>query len=45
MVVDKLSEAILRSEFRSGDTAMIDAVDGQIVLRPAQVAAMANADK
>ena len=45
MVVDKLSEAILRSEFRSGDTALIDAVDGQIVLRPAQVAAMANADK
>jgi len=45
MVVDKLSEAILRSEYRSGDTAIIDAVDGQIVLRPAQIAAMANADK
>ena len=45
MVVDKLSEAILRSEFRPGDTALIDVKDGQIVLRQAPVAAMASIDK
>jgi len=33
LVIDKLSEAILRSEFRPGDTAVVDVKDGQIVLR------------
>jgi ATP-dependent Clp protease ATP-binding subunit ClpC len=45
LVIDKLSEAILRSEFRAGDTALIDVEDGQIVLRPAPVAVLASADK
>ena len=45
LVVDKLSEAILRSEFHDGDTALIDVKDGQIILRQAPVAAMASADK
>ncbi|MDO9333297.1 MAG: ATP-dependent Clp protease ATP-binding subunit [Dehalococcoidales bacterium] len=33
MIVDKLSEAILRSEFRNGDTVVADVEDGHIVLR------------
>jgi ATP-dependent Clp protease ATP-binding subunit ClpC len=33
LVVDKLSEAILRGEFRSGDTAVADVQDNQIILR------------
>jgi ATP-dependent Clp protease ATP-binding subunit ClpC len=45
MVVDKLSEAILRSEFRTGDTAVIDVQDGQIILRPVAVPEMASAEK
>jgi ATP-dependent Clp protease ATP-binding subunit ClpC len=45
LLVDKLSEAILRSEFRTGDTALIDVKDGQIILCQAPVAAMASADK
>jgi hypothetical protein len=43
--VDKLSEAILRSEFRTGDTALIDVEGGEIVLRPAPIPELANADK
>jgi ATP-dependent Clp protease ATP-binding subunit ClpC len=45
MVVDKLSEAILRSEFRTGDTAVIDVQDGQIILRPVAVPELASAEK
>jgi ATP-dependent Clp protease ATP-binding subunit ClpC len=37
LVIDKLSEAILRSEFRPGDTAVVDVKDGQIVLRQLDV--------
>ncbi|MDD5189745.1 MAG: ATP-dependent Clp protease ATP-binding subunit [Dehalococcoidales bacterium] len=33
LVIDKLSEAVLRSEFRPGDTAVVDVKDGLIVLR------------
>jgi hypothetical protein len=33
MIVDKLSEAILRSEFRKGDTAGADVEDEHIVLK------------
>jgi ATP-dependent Clp protease ATP-binding subunit ClpC len=40
MIVDKLSEAILRSEFRKGDTAVVDVEDGHIVLKQAAVAAL-----
>jgi ATP-dependent Clp protease ATP-binding subunit ClpC len=42
LVIDKLSEAILRSEFRAGDTAVVDVEDGQIVLRQPQVPVMAG---
>jgi len=45
LVVDKLSEAILRGEFSSGDTAIVDVQDGQIVLHPAKAVAMAVSDK
>jgi len=44
LVVDKLSEAILRGEYHNGDTAVIDVKDGQIILCQAPMAAMANAD-
>ena len=40
MVIDKLSEAILRSEFRHGDTAVVDVEDGNIVLKQAQEVAL-----
>jgi ATP-dependent Clp protease ATP-binding subunit ClpC len=45
LVVDKLSEAILRGEFRSGDTAVVDVQDGQVVLRQPPVAVLAASDK
>ncbi len=45
LVVDKLSEAILRSEFRSGDTVLVDEKDGQIILRQAPVEVLAGESK
>jgi len=45
MIVDKLSEAILRSEFRSGDTAVADVEDGHIILRQAVEAALVGESK
>jgi ATP-dependent Clp protease ATP-binding subunit ClpC len=45
MIVDKLSEAILRSEFRSGDTAVADVEDGHIVLKQAAEAALVGESK
>jgi len=45
MVVDKLSEAILRSEFRPGDTAIADVEDGHIVLRQQPVGVLAGESK
>jgi ATP-dependent Clp protease ATP-binding subunit ClpC len=45
LVVDKLSEAILRGEYRSGDTAVVDVEDGKIVLRPPRVEALAGETK
>jgi ATP-dependent Clp protease ATP-binding subunit ClpC len=45
MIVDKLSEAILRSEFRKGDTAVADVEDGHIVLKQAAVAALVGESK
>jgi len=32
-VEDKLSEALLRSEYRSGDTVVVEVEDGEVVLR------------
>jgi len=34
MVEDRLSEALLRGEFKPGDTLVVDAQDGEIVIRP-----------
>ena len=44
MVADKLSEELLRSSFRAGDTVVIDAEDGEIVLRTAPVGALLGDD-
>jgi ATP-dependent Clp protease ATP-binding subunit ClpC len=45
MIVDRLSEAILRSEFRKGDTVVADVEDGHIVLKQAAVAALVGESK
>jgi ATP-dependent Clp protease ATP-binding subunit ClpC len=36
MVEDHLSEAWIRGEFQSGDTALVDCEDGEIVVHPAE---------
>jgi ATP-dependent Clp protease ATP-binding subunit ClpC len=45
MVEDKLSDALLRGHFRAGDTAVIDLENGEIVIHPAAVGALAGDDK
>mgnify|MGYP000179700986 CR=1 FL=1 len=45
MVEDKLSEDLLRGKFQSGDTVVIDAEDGEIVVHPAPVEALLRDDK
>jgi ATP-dependent Clp protease ATP-binding subunit ClpC len=45
MVVDKLSEAILRGDFHAGDTAIADVEDGNIVLKQPPVGALAGDSK
>jgi len=42
MVADKLSEDLLRGRFRGGDTVVVDAVDGEIVVNPQAVGALAG---
>jgi len=42
LVVDKLSEAILRGQFRAGDTAIVDVQDGQIILHSSADSAAAG---
>jgi len=42
LVADKLSEDLLRGRFRSGDTVIVDAVDGEIVVNPQAVGALAG---
>jgi hypothetical protein len=37
-VEDPLSEALLRGDFGTGDTVLVDYEDGQIVLRTLEVA-------
>ena len=44
MVADKLSEDLLRSKFRAGDTVQVDVEEGEIVLRPEAVGALAGDD-
>ncbi len=45
MVEDKLSESLLRGEFRAEDTAIVDLEKGEIVVHPAAVEALAGDDK
>jgi ATP-dependent Clp protease ATP-binding subunit ClpC len=45
MVEDKLSESVLRGKFQPGDTAVIDVEEGEIVVHPAAVEALAGEDK
>ena len=40
MVEDKLSDSLLRGQFRSGDTAIVDLEGEEIVVRPAAVEAL-----
>jgi ATP-dependent Clp protease ATP-binding subunit ClpC len=45
MVADKLSESILRGTFSTGDTAVVDLEEGEIVVRPTAVGALLGDDK
>mgnify|MGYP001296028930 CR=1 FL=1 len=45
MVEDKLSEDLLRGEFESGDTVVVDLEGGEIVVHPAVVGALLGDDK
>jgi ATP-dependent Clp protease ATP-binding subunit ClpC len=42
MISDRLSEDLLRGKFRSGDTIVVDAVDGEIVVNSPAVGALAG---
>ncbi|MBI2917188.1 MAG: ATP-dependent Clp protease ATP-binding subunit [Chloroflexi bacterium] len=42
MVEDELSDALLRGDFHTGETAVVDASDGRIVIHAAEVAAPAG---
>ena len=42
LIEDKLSDALLRGHFRSGDTVVVDLENGEIVLHPAAVEALAG---
>jgi ATP-dependent Clp protease ATP-binding subunit ClpC len=45
MVEDKLSEDLLRGQFQSGDTVVVDTEEGEIVVHPAPVGALLGEDK
>jgi len=45
MVEDKLSDAVLRGKFQTGDTAVVDVEGEEIVVHPAPVVALAGEDK
>jgi ATP-dependent Clp protease ATP-binding subunit ClpC len=45
MVEDKLSESLLRGMFHAEDTAIVDLEDGDIVVHPAAVGALAGDNK
>ena len=45
MVEDKLSESLLRGQFQSGDTAIVDLEGEEIVMRSATVGALLGDDK
>ncbi|MDZ4230503.1 MAG: AAA family ATPase, partial [Dehalococcoidales bacterium] len=43
-VEDKLSDSLLRGQFRAGDTAIVDLEDGEIVVHPAEAVGALAAD-
>ena len=45
MVEDKLSEDLLRGQFQSGDTVVVDLEGEEIVVRPTPVGALLGEDK
>jgi ATP-dependent Clp protease ATP-binding subunit ClpC len=45
MVEDKLSDSLLRGQFHSGDTAIVDLEGEEIVVHPAAVGALLGDDK
>ena len=45
MVEDKLSDGLLRGDFRTGDTVVVDLEGEEIVVHPAAVGALAGDDK
>lgn len=45
MVEDKLSDSLLRGTFRTGDTAIVDLENGEIVVHPAPVEALVGNGK
>ena len=45
MVEDKLSDSLLRGQFRSGDTVVVDLEGEEIVVHPTAVGALAGDDK
>ncbi len=45
MVEDRLSEDLLRGKFKTGDTVVVDLKEGEIVVHPAAVGALARDDK
>jgi len=45
MVADKLSDDVLRGKFRSGDTAVVDLEEGEIIVRSEAVEALMGDDK
>jgi ATP-dependent Clp protease ATP-binding subunit ClpC len=44
-VEDKLSDSLLRSEFRAGDTVIVDLEEGEIIVRTAAVGVLLGDDK
>tara|TARA_B100000315_G_scaffold259185_1_gene314106 strand:+ start:939 stop:3410 length:2472 start_codon:yes stop_codon:yes gene_type:complete len=45
MVEDKLSDGLLRGQFRAGDTAIVDLENGEVVTHPAPVEVLAGNNK
>ena len=45
MVEDKLSDGLLRGQFRAGDTAIVDLENGEVVVHPAPVEVLAGNNK
>ena len=44
LIEDKLSDELLRGKFRAGDTVIVDVEEGEIVVHPTPVGAIAGED-